>query len=149
MRRGFTLVECMIAGAILALSALILVQGVGVANRVAHENAEVLAAEAIAWDAAWIRFNERNDENKSDSLLVETENDPWQDLSEKAAPQLYGYDTPPKIKIDVALVDEPGWRIDLKEIHVDLEWGASGHRFKLSDSGHDVRVMRSMFGRAP
>ena len=147
MRRGFTLVECMVAGAVLSLSALILVQGVGVASRVAHENAEVLAAESIAWDAAWIRFNERNDENKSDSLLVESGR--WQDLSEKAAPQLYGYDTPPKIKIDVALVDDPGWRVDLKEIHVDLQWGASGHRFMLSESGHDVWLRRSMFGRAP
>lgn len=148
MRKGFTLVECMVAGAILSLSALILVRGVGVANRVAHENAEVLVAEAIAWDAAWIRFNERrNDEGKSDSLLVGEGQ--WQDLSENAAPQLCGYDMAPKIKIDVDLVDEVGWRSDLKEIHVDLEWGASEHRFRLSESGHDIRVRRSMFGRAP
>ena len=147
MRKGFTLIECMVAGAILSLAALILVQGVGVANRVAHENAELLAAEAIAWDAAWIRFNERNDEDKSDSLLVE--NGQWQNLSENAALQLCGYDTPPKIKIDIALVDDPGWRVDMKEIHVDLQWGSSDHRFKLSESGHDVRLRRSMFGRAP
>ena len=58
MRRGVTLAECMIASAVLGLLVLVLLSGVTVATRIADDNAQLLAAEAVAWDAAWKRFNE-------------------------------------------------------------------------------------------
>ena len=57
-KRGVTLIEVMLAGAILTLLSLALFSGISVAARIAHENAELLSAEAVAWDAVWKRFNE-------------------------------------------------------------------------------------------
>ena len=57
-RRGVTLVEVMLAGALLALAVISLFEGIGVAARIARENAQVLQADAYAHDLAWKRFNE-------------------------------------------------------------------------------------------
>ena len=57
MRRGFTLVECELAAAFLGLSAFFLLKGVPLATRIATENAQLLAADSLAWDAAWKTFN--------------------------------------------------------------------------------------------
>lgn len=51
MRRGFTLVECLMAGMILALVATAVLKGFAVVGRVANENAQYLEADAIVWDA--------------------------------------------------------------------------------------------------
>lgn len=51
MRRGFTLVECLVAGMILALVATAVLKGFAVVGRVANENAQYLEADAIVWDA--------------------------------------------------------------------------------------------------
>lgn len=55
---GFTLVETMMAGAILALLTCALLEGIIVATRLSRENSERLAAEAFAFDLAWMKFNE-------------------------------------------------------------------------------------------
>ena len=82
-RKGATLVELMLAGAILALVVTSLFEGILVANRIAHENAELLAAQAIAADAAWWRFNEKYDGKGGLEVVVPME---WRDLSRTAAP---------------------------------------------------------------
>jgi len=143
MRKGFTLVECMLASAILGFAATMLFQGVGVFSRIAHENAQLLVAEAIAWDAAWKRFNE------SYANLVSGETTDWRNLSESAAPALCGYDTAPKVKVDVALTTSAGWRENMKVITADVEWGPAERRLRLSDAGHAVRICRGPLGRAP
>ena len=51
-RRGATLVEVMLAAAILALMVLSLFEGIAVSARIAHENAEYLQADAYAFDLA-------------------------------------------------------------------------------------------------
>ena len=48
MRRGVTLAECMVASAVLSLLALVLISGVTIATRIADDNAQLLAAEAVA-----------------------------------------------------------------------------------------------------
>lgn len=88
MRRGVTLAECMVASAVLGLLVLVLLSGVTVATRIADDNAQLLAAEAVAWDAAWKRFNEDYDN------LDPSEVTGWQNLSSNAAPILGVYDTP-------------------------------------------------------
>ena len=144
-RKGATLVELMLAGAILALVVTSLFEGILVANRIAHENAELLAAQAIAADAAWWRFNEKYD-GKSGLDVMSME---WRDTSRKAAPQLSRYDRLPRLGIGVSAIDEAGWDAEVRVITVDVEWGPAGRRRKLSDSGHEVRVCRGTFGRVP
>ena len=51
MRKGFTLIECMIAGAILVLVTTAFMKALSVINRVEHENAQYMEADAILWDA--------------------------------------------------------------------------------------------------
>lgn len=151
MRRGVTLAECMVASAVLGLLVLVLLSGVTVATRIADDNAQLLAAEAVAWDAAWKRFNEDYDN------LDPSEVTGWQNLSSNAAPILGVYDTPAWISNAVFAVedviedpyDAEGWRMELKAIIVDVEWGPAGHRRRLSDSGHAVQVWRGNMGRAP
>ena len=144
-RKGATLVELMLAGAILALVVTSLFEGILVANRIAHENAELLAAQAIAADAAWWRFNEKYD-GKSGLDVMSME---WRDMSRKAAPQLSRYDRLPRLGIGVSAIDEAGWDAEVRVITVDVEWGPAGRRRKLCDSGHEVRVCRGTFGRVP
>ena len=145
-RKGATLVELMLAGAILALVVTSLFEGVLVANRIAHENAELLAAQAIAADAAWWRFNERYDGKGGLEVVVPMA---WQDLSRTAAPLLSRYDQTPRLGVGVSAIAEAGWDAEMRVITADVEWGPTGRRRKLSDSGHEVRVCRGTFGRVP
>ena len=66
MRKGFTLVECMIAGAILTLVVTAFMRALSVINRVEHENAQYLEADAIVWDAIAANFNRDYDDLKAD-----------------------------------------------------------------------------------
>ena len=145
-RKGATLVELMLAGAILALVVTSLFEGILVTNRIAHENAELLAAQAIASDAAWWRFNERYDGKGGLEVVVPME---WRDLSRTAAPLLSRYDRAPRLGIGVSAIAEAGWDAEMRVITADVEWGPAGRRRKLSDSGHEVRVCRGTFGRVP
>ena len=124
-RAGFTLVECMLASAILGFTSLVLFEGVIVAAKISHENADLLAAEAVAWDAVWKRFNE-----SSDDL---TAYEGWQTLTDEALPQLSQYDMPPKLWLKVESNSELlGWSSDLIKISADVEWGPAEARKTLS-----------------
>lgn len=57
-KAGFTLVEAMVAASVLALLTLAFLEGVIVASKIARENSERMAAEAFAFDLAWMKFNE-------------------------------------------------------------------------------------------
>ena len=136
MRKGFTLVECAVAGALLAALALVFLQGIGVATRIAEENARLLAADGVAWDAVWKKFNEGYG-NMSYGTRTET-------LVESAAPALYAEGCEAKLTVQVSAV--PGFS-HLKCISADVEWGPDGCRRKLSDY-HDVWVFRSSLERS-
>ena len=115
MRRGFTLLECTLAGALLCLLSVALLKGVSVATRVARENAELLAADGIVWDALWTAFNgnyERLGKMATASGGLA--------LSEAAAPDLYNEDFKPLLKVWVS--DVPGFA-SLKSVTAALEWG--------------------------
>ena len=142
-KRGVTLIEVMLAGAILTLLSLALFNGISVAARIAHENAELLSAEAVVWDAVWKRFNEdystsiRN--SAADGWVEET-------LTSNAAPALAVYGTAsgamPKLKLRVSEISET-----LCCIEGDLEWGPANKRRTLSDVC-PVFVYRGEQGRA-
>jgi hypothetical protein len=55
-RAGVTLVEVMLAGALTAIAVLATLEGFIVAARIAHENAEALRADNIAFDLLWRKF---------------------------------------------------------------------------------------------
>lgn len=54
---GVTLIELMMASAVLGISVISLLIGFTVAERVSHANAEALRADNIAFDLLWRRFN--------------------------------------------------------------------------------------------
>ena len=144
MRKGFTLVECAVAGALLAALALVFLQGIGVATRIAEENARLLAADSVAWDAVWKTFNE-----DYDSIAVGS-NTVW--LSESAAPQLYVEGSKAQLTIVVTnftMGTKVGgeWKYSpMKSIEADVAWGVKGNRKSLSNF-HRVFVYRSDLGR--
>ena len=74
MRKGFTLIECMVAGAILVLVVTAFMRALSVINRVEHENAQYLEADAIVWDAIAANFNRDYDDLKADYRV----NGSWQ-----------------------------------------------------------------------
>lgn len=137
MRKGFTLLECLLAGALLSLLAVAFLKGIGVTTRVAHENAQILAADGIVWDAVWKKFNE-----DFDSLRVRSTPDE-ETLTQAAAPELYVENSPPVLSVRVSAVD--GFP-DLREISADLEWGPMGARKRYSDYQWAF-VYRSSLGR--
>ena len=55
-RAGVTLVEVMLAGAMTAAAVLATLEGFIVAGKIAHENAEALRADNIAFDLLWRKF---------------------------------------------------------------------------------------------
>lgn len=138
MRKGFTLVECAVAGALLSLLAVALLGGVCVATRVATENAQLLAADGIAFDAVWTTFNLDYDRIGVSSNRVE--------LSESAAPSLYSPDDDSKAVLVVVVSAVPGFA-DMKAISADVEWGPRNRRRRLSDFHDTFFVYRSSLGR--
>ena len=55
-RAGVTLIEVMLAGALTAIAVLATLEGFIVAAKIAHENAEVLRADGVAFDLLWRKF---------------------------------------------------------------------------------------------
>ena len=131
----------MLAGSLLCLLAVAFLKGIGVTSRVAHENAQVLAADGVVWDAVWKKFNE-----DYDSIRVKAAADE-EELSKFAAPELYVEGSPPILSVRVSSV--PGFP-DLREISADLEWGvpSPGRRRKYRYSDYQPAfVYRSPLGR--
>ncbi len=123
-RGGLTLVEVMLAGAIIAISVLALFEGIMVATRIARENADYLTAEAIVWDAVWREFNK-------DFKKIAIDSSPRVlDLNAAEAGSLAAYDARPKLLLYVSAVDG---HADLKRIQGNVVWGPSGDRRQLSD----------------
>ncbi len=183
MRKGFTLTECMVAGAIFCVTALALLQGIPMVNRIATENAQLLAADAVAWDAAWKTFNVPNGNLPNNynlnavtadytALKVDNEgNAAWPSdggvkkyaLGEEAAPELWNQENPALLMIavspipttnDVVLAGKMGLVMhneefpQQKRIWVDVEWGPSTKRMRLSNY-HTLYVDQSGRSRIP
>lgn len=165
-RRGATLVEVMLAGAIAVMLALVLMEGVIVAAKVSHENAELLAADAYAWDVAWKWLNKK-----------------YGDLPEATVGQVYStasanykivfdeVDCPalrraatggdPKVVVkvthfkDATGIRRHGMTVEAKRIDVDVAWGPTGERKSLNglaetsalDYGHPVSVYKCAIDR--
>ena len=58
MHKGFTLTECLMTTAILLVLVVCgFLNGIPMATKIATENAQLLAADSLAWDAIWKTFN--------------------------------------------------------------------------------------------
>lgn len=142
MRKGFTLVECMLAASIFCLLTLVLFEGVIVSSKIAHENSDLMIAEGVAWDAVWKRFNEPYDDLRNNE-------DAWQVLSEEAVPQLYRYGSAPKLRLVVGAQENLiGWNRNMRKISADVEWGPASDRHRLSDYGEVPVAFRGELGRS-
>lgn len=64
-RAGVTLLEVMLAGALTAIAVLATLEAFTVAGKVAHENAEALRADNVAFDLLWRKFYGDYDQMRS------------------------------------------------------------------------------------
>ena len=148
-RRGVSLTEVMIAGAILSLLALTLFEGVGVAARLSQENAEYLAADAYAFDLAYKRSRENYSEllrirdARNGAVLSEA-------ISSNACPMLYregnGNAALSKTRINWSKTSSGQNDPNALLIEVDVEWGAQNRRHKLSDRFGTSIIVKSGVG---
>ena len=142
-RGGFTLVEAMLAGAIAVLLTLSLMEGLIVSTKISHENAELLAADAFAWDTAWRWLNKSYDDLPSQvaGVVYDSETDSAMARTLAGCPELDADKTggDPRVVVRAALCDgagapfRHGAGVKAKRIDVDVEWGPPGDRKCLND----------------
>ena len=144
MKKGFSLVECMLAGSITCLMVLVLFEGIIVAGRIAHENSQYLAASDYAFDLAWVKMNEAVEKLRDHADKTETVT-----MSKESAPTLYYENSPARsyVKFEQDDANSGVW------ITTNVEWGPAGRRRRLNTSSgssktvpschHELRFFRS------
>ncbi len=143
-KRGVTLIEVMLAGAITTLVALSFFKGITVAARFSRENKELLTADAYAWDEAWRTFNSQ--------LPKKSITDPApRILTQNEAPALYREGSP----AECYTILEYDYLNDCYDIYVNVEWGTEKNRKRLNTRGssdgrsfnHTIHLYRSSLSR--
>lgn len=137
MRRGATLVEVALAGAIAVLLTLAFMEGIAVAARISHENSQLLAAEAYAWDTAWKWLNKPYDELNNTATAAFYPSAAGETVSSNACPVLCralngGADAKVFVRVTY-LTGASALRrheadAEAKLIEVDVEWGPASDR---------------------
>ena len=164
-RGGFTLVEVMFAGAIAVLMTLALMEGLIVSAKISHENSELLAADAFAWDTAWRWLNKPYDELPSQAAGVVYDSATLTGMAATTndCPELSRERTggDPRVVVRVVMcggagaMSRHGTSASVKRIDVDVEWGPDGDRKCLNDLrntgmanyNHPVSVYKSSIDR--
>ena len=156
-RRGVTLVEVMLAGSIAVLLTLACLEGVIVATGMAHESAQLLAAEAYAWDTAWRWLNKPYDDLNNSTTAKFYPDAGFSIVSSNDCPMLCrelngGADA--KLYVRVQLLSgstapvRHGDPAAVKRIDVDVEWGPPTSRRRLnslSTSGKSFSIPVSVY----
>lgn len=137
MRRGATLVEVALAGAIAVLLTLAFMEGIAVAACISHENSQLLAAEAYAWDTAWKWLNKPYDELNNTATAAFYPSAAGETVSSNACPVLCralngGADAKVFVRVTY-LTGASALRrheadAEAKLIEVDVEWGPASDR---------------------
>ena len=137
MRSGATLVEVALAGAIAVLLTLAFMEGIAVAARISHENSQLLAAEAYAWDTAWKWLNKPYDELNNTATAAFYPSAAGETVSSNACPVLCralngGADAKVFVRVTF-LTGASALRrheadAEAKLIEVDVEWGPASDR---------------------
>lgn len=124
-KRGVTLVEVMLAGALTVLLVVALMQGIIVTVGVCRENSELLAAEAYAWDTAWKWLNKKDEDLTSSETMKFYPNANGVAIASNECPVIYRSAAvgSPKCYVCVSNCSD-----DVKCIFVDVEWGSTGSR---------------------
>ncbi len=156
-RRGVTLVEVMLAGSIAVLLTLACLEGVIVSTRIAHENSQLLAAEAYAWDTAWRWLNKPYDELNNSTSPKFYPDAGYSVVSSNDCPMLCkelngGSDAKLYVRVQLltgsAMPVRHGDSAAVKRIDVDVEWGPSTSRRRLnslSTSGRTFSIPVSVY----
>lgn len=141
LRRGMTLVEVMLAGSITVLVALSLMEGLIVAAKISHENAQMMAAEAYAWDTAWLWLNKSYEKLNGSTTAQWYPDQNGYVISSNACPmlckELTGADARCYIRVSAnagatALQRHGVAETESKLIEVDVAWGPTGNRLRLN-----------------
>lgn len=141
-RRGMTLVEAMLAGAIAAFAVLALMEGLVVIAKISNENSRLLAAEAYAWDTAWQWLNMPWDSLNGSTAWQWYPNVEGYTISDSDCHEINAWPgSEPKCYVRVRTL--PGsqnprhgvTQYVAKIIEVDVEWGPSGDRKRLNAFG--------------
>ena len=137
-RGGFTLVEVMLAGALAVLATLALMEGMIVSAKISHENSELLAADAFAWDTAWRWLNKSYEELPSQAFgtIYDSATDNAMAMTTNDCPVLNRENTggDPRVVVRVVMCDgagavsRHGANVNAKRIDVDVEWGPADGR---------------------
>ena len=143
---GFTLIETMLAGSIILIVTLAMFEGIMLATRISRENAELLQAEGVAWDAVWTVFNEDYERlldecnSKTGGVSVRSVT-----LSDEVAPILASYDTAPTLSVTLTkvAVTVDSTTKNFVSVEGDVIWGPSFNRRRLSS------VQRTFVWRGP
>ena len=157
-RGGFTLVEGMLAGAIAVLMTLALMEGLVVSAKISHENAELLAADAFAWDTAWKWLNKAYDElpSQTGGVVYDSATDTAMSITTNDCPELAAAKTggDPRVVVRVVMcgggsaLSRHGKTVSAKRIDVDVEWGPTTSRRRLnslSTSGRSFSIPVSVY----
>ena len=141
-RRGMTLIEVMLAGAITVLFTLSLMEALVVAAKISNENSQLLAADAYAWDTAWKWFNK-----KFDDLDGTTGGDvKFGNMSSNECPVLCSAQTGGvaqwAVKSSLVTMSRHGKSdIKAKLIEVNVAWGPNSDRKSLNGMfGNKIQV---------
>lgn len=136
-RQGITLVEVMLAGAIVSVLMGAFLAGIVTSANVSRENSEILAAEAYAWDVAWKWFNTKDEDLNNSEEPVFYPNGSGAVVSSNECPMIYRMDAPARcfVRVTGRVPADADASAYVKCIDVNVEWGASGGRRRLNQIG--------------
>ena len=128
-KRGVTLVEVMLAGALTSLLVVTLMHGIIIAVDICRENSELLAVEAYAWDTAWKWLNKKGEDLTGSEAVQFYPNANGFLIASNECPVVYRSASvgSPKCFVCVSNCTD-----EIKCISVDVEWGATGKRYCLN-----------------
>ena len=132
-RKGMTLVEVALAGAITVLFTLALMEGLIVAAKISNENSQLLAADAYAWDTAWKWFNKKYEDLGGSGVNgVIYQGSVQSNECPVLCSQMTGGDARVAIRVRDVTVTRHAVETAVKQIEVDLAWGPASERKSLN-----------------
>ena len=131
-KKGMTLVEVMLAGAITVLFTLSLMEALIVSAKISNENAQLLAADAYAWDMAWKWFNKKYDDlTTTDANGIIYQGTITSNECPTLCRALTGADAKVGIRVRTVTVNRHSVETTARQIDVDMAWGPASDRKSL------------------
>ena len=132
-RKGVTLIEVMLAGAITVLFTLSLMEALIVSAKISNENAQLLAADAYAWDVAWKWFNKKYDDlTTTDANGIIYQGTVSSNECPTLCRQLVGADPKVGIRVRTVTINRHSVESVVRQVDVDMAWGPASDRKSLN-----------------